>query len=109
MTGGNHNVHSIWTKEENERLVQWLENPDHLRKTRKGSGISKSMILTEIAAHIPTKPVVKIGYKYDNLMKSYKAAVKMNNQSGWGLTQEDLDEGRQTLRGMYFNIKIICT
>ena len=109
MTGRNHNTHSIWTKEENELLVQWLENPENLRKTRKGSGISKSMILTEIAAHIPTKPVVKIGYKYDNLMKSYKAAAKMNNQSGWGLTQEDLDEGRQTLRGMYFNIEIICT
>ncbi|KAG0138574.1 hypothetical protein HOY82DRAFT_534689 [Tuber indicum] len=56
------------------------------------------MILTEIAARIPTKPIVKIGYKYDNLMKSYKAVVKMNNQSGWGLTQGDLDEGRETLR-----------
>ncbi|KAG0133713.1 hypothetical protein HOY82DRAFT_538015 [Tuber indicum] len=91
-------THSVWTKDETKLLVQWLENPENLRKIRKGSGISKNMILTEIAARIPTKPIVKIGYMYDNLMKSYKAAVKMNNQSGWGLTQGDLDEGRRTLQ-----------
>ena|ERR1700759_325909 len=92
--------HAIWTREETEKLVQWLEEPDNLRKIKKGSGVSKKQIINEIAARISTKPTVKIGYKYDNLLKSYREAVKLNSQSGWGLTATDLDEGKRGLRGM---------
>ena len=100
------NEHAIWRRAENEQLIQWLEDPRNLRKTKKGSGVSKKTIITEIATHIPSKQAVKVGYKYDNLMKSYRAAAKLNNQSGWGLTQDDLDEGRKSLRGMYFPCNI---
>jgi len=82
-----YTAHSVWTQSEQEQLIQWLEEPENLRKTKKGSGISKKTIIAEIAILIPTKPAVKVGYKYDNLMKSYREAVKLNNQSGWGLSE----------------------
>ncbi|RPB00785.1 hypothetical protein L873DRAFT_1842777 [Choiromyces venosus 120613-1] len=65
---------------------------------KKGSGISKKAIIVEIATQIPSKPAVKVGYKYDNLLKSYRAAAKLNNQSGWGLSEGDLNTGRRYLR-----------
>jgi len=80
--------------------VQWLEEPENLRKMKKGSGVSKKQIVNEIAARIPTKPAVKVGYTYDNLLKSYREAVKLNSQSGWGLTAMDLNNGRKDLQGM---------
>jgi len=103
--GGRHGPHSIWTEIENEQLMQWLEDPENLRKMKKGSGVSKKALIAEISLQIPTKPTIKVGYKYDNLLKSYRAAAKLNNQSGWGLTEKDMDEGRRSLRGMYINIK----
>jgi len=67
----NQTEHSVWTQTEQVQLIQWLEDPENLRKTKKGSGVSKKAIISEIAAQIPTKPPVKVSYKYDNLMKSY--------------------------------------
>jgi len=99
-------THLIWTISETEALIEWLEEPENFRKTKKGSGISKRQIIKEIAAKIRTKPEIKVGYKYDNLVKYYREAVKLNGQSGWGLTVNDLDEGKKTLRGMCFIIKI---
>ncbi|RPA88724.1 hypothetical protein L873DRAFT_1849621 [Choiromyces venosus 120613-1] len=93
-----YSENSAWTKDEVERLIQWFEDPANQQKTKKGSGITKKMIVTEIAAQIPTKEAVKVGYKYDNLMKSYRAAAKLNNQTGWGLSEQDLDEGHRCLR-----------
>ena len=101
-----HTTHSIWTQSEQEQLIQWLEEPENLRKTKKESGISKKTIIAEIAVLIPTKPAVKVGYKYDNQMKSYREGVKLNNQLGWGLSKEDLNIGRRYLRGMYIKLKI---
>jgi len=92
--------HLVWTISETEALITWLEKPEKLRKTKKGSGVSKKQIIKEIAAKIPTTPEVKVGYKYDNLLKSYREAVKLNSQTGWGLSMGDLDEGRKSLRGM---------
>ncbi|RPA98414.1 hypothetical protein L873DRAFT_1790381 [Choiromyces venosus 120613-1] len=94
-----YSENSAWTKDEVERLIQWFEDPANQQKTKKGSGITKKMIVKEIAAQIPTKEAVKVGYKYDNLMKSYRAAAKLNNQTGWGLPEQDLDEGHRCLRG----------
>jgi len=67
---------------------------------KKESGISKKIIIADITTQIPTKRLIKIGYKYANLMKSYGAAVKVNNESGWGLREKDLDDGGRSLRGM---------
>jgi len=100
----NYTQHLVWTQTEQKQLIQWLEEPHNLQKTKKGSGISKKAIITEIAAQIPSKPVVKVGYKYDNLMKSYRVGAKLNNQSGWELGEGDLNTGRRFLRGMYFKI-----
>ncbi|RPA93803.1 hypothetical protein L873DRAFT_1846983 [Choiromyces venosus 120613-1] len=91
-------AHSVWMVGETEALIEWLEEPENLRKMKKGSEVTKKQIVKEIAAKISTKPEVKVGYKYDNLLKSYCEAAKLNNQSGWGLSMEDLDEGKKTLR-----------
>ncbi|RPB04010.1 hypothetical protein L873DRAFT_44005 [Choiromyces venosus 120613-1] len=66
-------------------------------KIRKVFGVFKRQIINEIALRILTKPVAKIGYKYNNLLKSYGEAVKLNGQSGWELTEQDIDEGRREL------------
>ena len=100
----NHTQHSVWTQTEQEQLIQWLEEPQNLQKTKKGSGISKKAVIAEIATRIPSKPAVKVGYKYDNLLKSYREAAKLNNQTGWGLSEGDLNVGRRYLRGMYIKI-----
>ena len=97
--------HSVWITSETEALIAWLEEPENLRKTKKGSGVSKKQIIKEMAAKIPTKPEIKVGYKYDNLLKSYREAVKLNSQSGWGLSMGDLDEGKKSLRGSFNTIK----
>ena len=101
-----HTAHLVWTQSEQEQLIQWLEEPENLHKAKKGSGISKKTIIAEIAILIPTKPGVKIGYKYDNLMKSYREAVKLNIQLGWGLSKGVLNVGRRYPRGMYIKLKI---
>jgi len=62
--------------------------------------VSKKQIIKEIAASFPTKPAIKVGYKYDKLLKSYREAVKRNSQAGWGLSATDLNEGKKGLRGM---------
>ncbi|RPA97590.1 hypothetical protein L873DRAFT_1844779 [Choiromyces venosus 120613-1] len=100
----NHTQHSVWTQTEQEELIQWLEEPHNLQKIKKGSGISKKAIIVEIATRIPSKPAVKVGYKYDSLLKSYRAAAKLNNQSGWGLSEGDLNTGRRYLRGTYIKL-----
>ena len=92
--------HAIWTRAETEQLIVWLEEPENLQKIRKGSGITKRQVIGEIAATIPPKAQVKVGYKYNNLLKSYREAVKLNSQSGWGLTREDIEEGKRALRGL---------
>jgi len=70
-----------------------------LRNIYQGSGIRKKTIVTEVSAQSPTKEVVMVGYKYDKLMNAYQAAAKLHNQSGWGLSERDLDENRRSLRG----------
>jgi len=89
--------HAIWTRAETEELIVWLEEPENLRKIRKGSGVTRRQVMSEIAAKIPTKTQVKVGYKYTNLLKSYRESVKLNSQSGWGLTKEDMDMGKKVL------------
>ncbi|RPA90457.1 hypothetical protein L873DRAFT_1795472 [Choiromyces venosus 120613-1] len=95
----NYSESAIWTKDETEKIIQWLEDLENQRKIKKGSGITKKMIITEIAALIPSKEIAKVGYKYDNLLKSYRAAAKLNSQTGWGLSQQDLDQGKKSLQG----------
>lgn len=58
--GGRHGPHSIWTENENEQLIQWLEDPENLRKIKKGSGVSKKALLAEISLQIPTKPTSRL-------------------------------------------------
>ncbi|RPA95646.1 hypothetical protein L873DRAFT_1845858 [Choiromyces venosus 120613-1] len=93
-------AHAVWTTSKMEALIEWLEESENLRKTKKGSRVSKKQIIKEVAGKIPTEPEVKVSYKYDNLLKSYHEAVKHNNsQSGSGLSMRDLDEGKKnTLR-----------
>jgi len=94
-----YSENTVSTRAETQSLIQWLEDPENLQKIKKDSGITKKTIVTEIAAQIATKEAVKVGYKYDNLMKADGAAAKLNNQSGWGLSERDLDEGRRSLQG----------
>jgi len=52
-------------------LIEWLEEPENLRKIKKRSGISKKQIISEIASKIPTKAALNVGYKDDYLLKAY--------------------------------------
>ncbi|RPB00672.1 hypothetical protein L873DRAFT_1788849 [Choiromyces venosus 120613-1] len=104
----------IKTTSETEALIKWLEELENLKKTKKGSRVSKKQISKEVVGKILIKPEVKVDYKYDNLLKSYHEAVKLNSQSGWDLSMDDLDEGKKTLQEkllsqcpFFFHLKVI--
>jgi len=52
--------HAIWSRAETEQLIIWLEEPENLWKIRKGSGVTKRQVISQIAAKIPTKAQVKV-------------------------------------------------
>lgn len=90
---------SDWTKQEMEKIVLWLEDPTNLRRTQKGSGETKKRWMNAIASTISSRSEAQVGYKFDNLKKSYREALKLADQSGWGLDEEDLRTG-SSLHGM---------
>jgi len=81
---------SDWSKSEIELIVRWLEDPIQLRRTQKGSGETKKHWISAIASTISSRSEAQVGYKFDNLKKSYREALKLADQSGWGLGEEDL-------------------
>jgi len=81
---------SYWTKEEIEKIVIWLEDSANRRRKQKGSGEIKKRGISTIASTISSRLEAHIGYHFDNLKKSYREAVRLANQSGWGLNEEDL-------------------
>lgn len=91
-----------WSKSEIEQIVLWLEDPIKLRRTQKGSGETKKHWISLIASTIPSRSEAQVGYKYDNLKKSYREALRLADQSGWGLGEEDLINGNTlSLRGKW--------
>ncbi|RPA92277.1 hypothetical protein L873DRAFT_203263 [Choiromyces venosus 120613-1] len=49
--------------------------------------------MNAIASTISSCSEAQVGYKFDNLKKSYCEALKLTDQSGWGLDEEDLRRG----------------
>lgn len=98
---------SDWTKQEIEKIVLWLEDPTNLRRTQKGSGETKKRWINAIASTISSRSEPQVGYKFDNLKKSYREALRLADQSGWGLNEEDLRTG-SSLHGMSLTIYRIC-
>jgi hypothetical protein len=88
-----------WSKDEIEQIVAWLEEPANLRKTKKCSGKTKWSYIKLIAQTIPTRSEAQVGYKFDNLKKAYREAVKLSDQSCWGLGEEHKIDGVSSLRG----------
>ncbi|RPA95248.1 hypothetical protein L873DRAFT_1813197 [Choiromyces venosus 120613-1] len=56
----------------------------------KGSGETKKQWIKAMASSIPFRSDSQVGYKLDNLKKSYHQAVSLASQSGWGLGEEYL-------------------
>jgi len=94
---------SDWTKQEIEKIVIWLEDPTNVRRTQKGSGETKKRWINAIASTISSRTEAQVGYKFDNLKKSYREALRLADQSGWGLDEEDLQRG-SSLHGMSLTI-----
>ncbi|KAG0123285.1 hypothetical protein HOY82DRAFT_619457 [Tuber indicum] len=82
-----------WSKSEIEQVVRWLEDLIKLRRTQKGSGETKKHWISAMASTISSRSEAQVGYKYDNLKKVYHEALKLVDQSGWGLGEEDLHNG----------------
>ena len=78
-----------WSKSEIEQIVLWLEHPIKLHRTQKGSGETKKHWISSIASTIHSCSEAQVGYKYNNLKKSYREALMLADQSGWGLGEED--------------------
>jgi len=89
-----------WITLELEQMVQWLEDPNNQAKFRKGSGLTKKAALTLLVNQLPNKTSQQVSDKYGNLKRAYAKAAQLNDQSGWGLMEEDLDEGILTQRSM---------
>ncbi|RPA89669.1 hypothetical protein L873DRAFT_1849199 [Choiromyces venosus 120613-1] len=96
----NYSEHSYWNQEETGKLIEWLEELENLAKTKKGSRMPKKIeIVCELATRVPMKSEVKVGHKYDNMIKSYREAAKLNNQSGWDLTEQDFTKEKRLFIG----------
>jgi len=91
---------SFWTPEKLEQMVQWLEEPSNQSKFKKGSGMTKKGALSSLVSQIPSKTAKQIFDKYCNIKKAHSKAARLNDQSGWGLMQEDLADGTTTQRSM---------
>jgi len=93
---------SFWTPEELEQMVQWLEEPSNQSRFKKRSGMTKKSALSSLASQLPSKTGKQIFNKYCNIKKAHSKAAQLNDQSGWGLMEEDLAEGTTTQRSMLF-------
>jgi hypothetical protein len=92
---------TLWTPEELEQMVQWLEEPSNQSRFKKESGLTKKAALAPLASQLSSRTAKQIFDKYCNIKKSRSKAARLNDQSGWGLTEEDLAEGTMTQRGMF--------
>ncbi|KAL7269087.1 hypothetical protein RUND412_008261 [Rhizina undulata] len=94
MLPGNddNEVTSQWKNKEVAKLVEWLKEPANLLKTKGKSGLRKVQWMKEISELFPNRSFNQCYNKYNSVKKSYQKAVKLNNQSGWGLTNEDLHD-----------------
>lgn len=91
----------FWTLEEVEMIILWLEDDENLRRTQRGSGETKTHWIKDIATTLNGRTVKQVLDKFDNLKKSFREACKINDQSGWGLTQDDLQTGTTSQRGKF--------
>jgi len=91
---------SFWTSAELEKIVQWLEEPSNQSRFKKGSGLTKKAALAPLASQFPNKTPQQISDKYHNIKRARSKAAKLNDQSGWGLMEEDLAEGTMTQRSV---------
>ncbi|KAL7266559.1 hypothetical protein RUND412_010894, partial [Rhizina undulata] len=92
MSPGNDDdeVISQWMNREVAKIVEWLEEPANLLKMKGKSGLRKVQWMKEISELFLNRSFKQCYNKYDNVKKLYQKAVKFNNQSCWGLMNEDL-------------------
>jgi hypothetical protein len=88
-----------WSMEETEQIVNWLEEPVNLSRTRKGSGEKKISWMRSIAENIPTRSETQVTYKYDNLKRAHRDTVQLANSSGWGLDEKSINSGTTSIKG----------
>jgi hypothetical protein len=86
-------------------MVQWLEEPSNQSRFKKGSGLTK---LAPLARQFPSKTAKQIFDKYSNIKRAHSKAAQLNDQSTWGLMEEDLAEGTMTQRSMFLDLKILA-
>jgi hypothetical protein len=81
-----------WKAEELENLITWMEENHELLRGRPADWINKvkESIFPDNAgfAHITVK---KVKDKYNNMKKAWKDAKAMQEQSGFGLREEDCE------------------
>jgi hypothetical protein len=90
----------FWTTAELEQMVQWLEEPLNQSRFKKGSGLTKKAALAPLVSQLPNRTPQQVSDKYSNIKRAYTKAAQLNDQSGWGLTEGDLTEGRMTQRSV---------
>jgi hypothetical protein len=78
-----------WETSELEKLISWMEdNPELLRGStnRWATKVKKSVFVT--VDHIDLK---KIKAKYHNMKAAWKVAKQLQDQSGFGLKEDDCE------------------
>lgn len=98
---------SDWTKQKIEKIVLWVEDRTNLQRTQKGSGETKKRWINAIASTISSRSEAQVYYKFDNLKKSYREALRLADQSRWGLDEDDL-RTRSSLHGKSLTTHRIC-
>ena len=86
-------------------MVQWLEEPSNQAMLKRGSGYTKKAALASLVSRLPGRTSQQVVDKYNNTKRSYTKAAQMTDQSGCGLTENDLAEGKTTTRSVYQSIR----
>ena len=77
-----------WNDEDHEKLLAWMEeNRELLRGTIHW--MTKAKDIKNVFADNEDKDIKKIKSKYHNMRNSWKAAKKLQEQSGFGVKEDD--------------------
>ena len=91
MSSSSHNPTVPWTKDEIERLIDWMEdNPEELRGKQAAwhRKIVDKIFNTAKDKHIDVK---KICDKATNMKKQWRDTSAFRTKSGWGLQEDNLE------------------
>lgn len=83
----------MWSKDEIQRLIEWLERNHDLTTTR-----SNRPWLSKLAQEFPDRTASRVKNKYNSMLRLYKQTKEMAIRSGFGLR---VDKNKKSVNGTH--------